>query len=228
MNRTERLFHLLKILRGYRYPVSGQRLAERLNVSLRTLYRDIATLQSQGAEIEGEVGVGYVMKPTFFLPPLMLTKTEMDSLLLGARWVMQYGDLPLSKAASDALNKIFDVLPKDTKNSLNSFSLRVGPPASESMTNEDLTILRAAIAHQKIIHFCYRPEEGKEEMKLVWPITIGYFTDKRILVAWCDKQKSYQHFNTQKMSALTVSNESYPRSKDVLFREWQAKQLRKK
>src|SRR3989338_2462102 len=111
MNRTERLLNLLQILRSYSYPVSGQRLAERLNISIRTLYRDIATLQAQGAEIEGEVGIGYILKPTFFLPPLMLTQTEMQALLLGTQWVSQFGDAPLSKAATEALNKIVDVLP---------------------------------------------------------------------------------------------------------------------
>src|SRR3990167_3945965 len=111
MNRTERLLNLLQILRSYRYPVNGQRLAERLNISIRTLYRDIATLQAQGAEIEGEVGIGYVLKPTFFLPPLMFTQTEMESLLLGTRWVIQFGDEALSKSATEALNKILDVLP---------------------------------------------------------------------------------------------------------------------
>lgn len=109
MNKTERLLNLLQILRSYRYAVSGERLAERLGVSIRTLYRDIAALQAMGAEIEGEAGVGYILKPTFFLPPLMFTQTELQALLLGTQWVSQYGDAPLSEGAKNALNKIFDV-----------------------------------------------------------------------------------------------------------------------
>jgi predicted DNA-binding transcriptional regulator YafY len=227
MNRTERLLNLLQILRSYRYPVSGERLAERLNISIRTLYRDIATLQAQGAEIEGEVGVGYVLKPTFFLPPLMFTQAEMQALLLGTQWVSQFGDAPLSKAASEALNKILAVLPATIKNSSNSFTLRVGPPALESLVKEDLSELRAAIANQKKIDIVYKSEDNKESQRTVWPFTIGYFTDGRILVAWCEKQKDYRHFKTDRIISLKILDERYSRSRDSLFREWQTIQLRK-
>ncbi|MEO8400959.1 MAG: YafY family protein [Gammaproteobacteria bacterium] len=227
MNRTERLLSLLQILRGYRYPVSGERLAERLGVSIRTLYRDIATLQAQGAKIEGEVGVGYILKPSFFLPPLMFTQDEVQALLLGAQWVSQFGDAPLSKAATESLNKILHVLPTNIKSSINAYSLRVGPPVSESLAKEDLSVLREAIASQKKIYIIYKTEDGSEDQQTVWPFTIGYFIDSRILVAWCEKQKDYRHFNTDRILILKVLDERYIRSKDSLFSEWQAIQLRK-
>jgi predicted DNA-binding transcriptional regulator YafY len=173
------------------------------------------------------VGIGYILKPTFFLPPLMFTQTEMESLLLGTRWVIQYGDAPLSKAATDALNKILDVLPNNIKNDANAFSLRVGPPASKPMAEEDLSGLRDAIANQKKIYMVYKSEYGKETTHIVCPFTIGYFTNERILVAWCDKQKNYQHFKTNRISAIEILSEHYSGSKDKLFREWQALQLRK-
>lgn len=227
MTRTARLLNLLQLLRGYRHPVSGQRLAERLNISIRTVYRDIATLQAQGADIRGEAGIGYILKPSFFLPPLMFTQTEMEALLLGTRWVSQYGDAPLSKGAAAALTKIFDVLPATLKNSTNAFALRVGPPASEQMGNEDLSVIREAIANQQKIQIVYQPEDGKPWQRILWPFTIGYFTNERILVAWCDKQKDFVHLVTYRITSLTVLDEHYPRSKDSLFREWQALQLRK-
>lgn len=227
MNRTERLLNLLQILRGYRHPVSGERLAERLNISIRTLYRDIATLQAQGAEIKGEAGIGYILKPTFFLPPLMFTQIEMQALLLGTQWVSQFGDAPLSKAAAEALNKVFAVLPTNIKNDLNAFSLRVGPPAGEALINEDLSILRDAIANRNIIDILYLSVDGKEMKRTVWPFTIGYFTDERILVAWCEKQNAYCYFKTSKIISLKVLDKRYPRPRDNLFREWQAEQLDK-
>lgn len=227
MNRTARLLHLLQILRSYRYPVSGQRLAERLNISIRTVYRDIATLQAQGAKIEGEVGIGYILKPSFFLPPLMFTQIEMEALLLGTRWVTQYGDAPLSQAAQEALNKIQDVLPTNIKNNTNAFALRVGPPAAVDMITEDLSSLRAAIANQQKICIVYPAENDKTTTQVVWPFTIGYFTNERILVAWCEKQKNYQHFKTNHILSLQILDERYAGSKDHLFREWQALQLRK-
>jgi len=227
MTRTERLLTLLQILRTYRYPVSGQRLAERLNISLRTLYRDIATLQAQGAEIEGEVGIGYILKPSFFLPPLMLSQIEIEALLLGTQWVSQYGDAPLSKAATDALSKITDVLPKNIKNGMNAFALRVGPPMQESLAKENLTILREAIRNQKKIYLSYQAQERKRSQRIIWPFTIGYFTDGRILVTWCEKQRDYRYFNTSRIISAEILNDCYPTSRDSLFREWQTLQLSK-
>jgi predicted DNA-binding transcriptional regulator YafY len=228
MNKTERLLNLLKILRGYRYAVTGERLANRLGVSIRTLYRDIAVLQAMGAEIEGETGIGYILKPTFFLPPLMFSQTELQALLLGTQWVSQYGDAPLSEGAKDALYKIFDVLPASIKNNNNAFTLRVGPPTSEEMAKEDLTIIREAIAKQNKIKIVYKSQDGKETQRIIWPFTIGYFTDGRILVAWCEKKNDYQHFKTNQIISLKILNEHYSRaSQNSLFREWQTMQLRK-
>lgn len=227
MTRTARLLNLLQVFRTYRYPVSGQRLAERMNISLRTLYRDIDTLRAQGAEIEGEAGVGYILKPSFFLPPLMFSQTEIEALLLGTQWVSQYGDAPLSKAATDALGKIKDVLPLTIRNEMNTFTLRVGPPAQENLIKEDLTRLREAIRKQKKICLNYQTEKGKHIQRIVWPFAIGYFTDGRILAAWCEKQQDYCHFNTLGINSLEILNDSYSRSRDSLFREWQALQLSK-
>lgn len=147
------------------------------------------------------------------------------ALLLGIRWVSQFGDAPLSNAAGNSLNKILDVLPDKIKNSLNTFSLRVGPPASESLAKEDLSDFRDAIANQNKIEIIYQLEQGKESQLIVWPFTIGYFIDGRILVAWCEKQKDYRHFETTKIIFLKVLDEQYPRSKNSLFREWQKTQL---
>lgn len=215
------------MLRSYRYPVKGERLAEHLGVSIRTLYRDVAILQSQGAEIKGEAGLGYVLKPGFFLPPLMFTQTEMEALLLGGQWVSQFGDAPLSKAAKQALDKVFEVLPANIKNHINAFTLRVGPPASESLVKEDLSIFRSAIANQKKMKIIYPfKNQGKIE-EIVWPFTIGYFTNERILVAWSEKDKIYKHFRTTKISSFHVLDKSYSRSKVHLFKEWQSLQLQR-
>jgi predicted DNA-binding transcriptional regulator YafY len=227
MNKTERLLHLLQILRSYRYAVSGERLADRLGVSIRTLYRDIATLQAMGAEIEGEAGVGYILKPTFFLPPLMFTPTELQALLLGTQWVSQYGDAPLSEGAKNAVNKILDVLPASIKNENNAFTLRVGPPSSEMMAKEDLSVIRNAIANQNKIKIVYKSEDDNKSQRIIWPFTIGYFSDGRILVAWCEKESDYRHFKTNRIISTKVLDEHFPHSKNSLFREWQSLQLHK-
>src|SRR6187200_43800 len=113
VSRAERLLELLQVLRRYRQPVAGQTLADELGVSVRTLYRDIATLQGQGAAIDGEAGLGYVLKPGFMLPPLMFSEEEIEALVLGSRWVADRADRALADAAANVLAKIGAVLPKD-------------------------------------------------------------------------------------------------------------------
>lgn len=128
MARSERLLSLLQVLRRYRRPVRGQALAEELGVSIRTLYRDIASLQAQGAMIEGEPGVGYLMKPGFMLPPMMFRSEELDALVLGMRWVADRCDRTLSDGALSALAKIAAVLPAELRRELEESSLLVGAP----------------------------------------------------------------------------------------------------
>ncbi len=111
MSRTHRLFDLMQALRRHRKPVSGAALAREAGVSLRTLYRDIAALQALGAEIDGEPGLGYVLRPGFLLPPLMLSAAEIEALALGAQWVARRTDEGLSQAARNAMAKIAAVLP---------------------------------------------------------------------------------------------------------------------
>src|SRR5438105_14160976 len=126
MSRTERLLELLQILRRHRAPVSGATLAADLDISIRTLYRDIATLQGQGAEIQGEPGLGYVLKPGFMLPPLMFSIDELEALVLGAGWVgRQTDDARLSRAAGNALSKIGAVLPPDLRREIDTGALYV-------------------------------------------------------------------------------------------------------
>ena len=227
MKKPQRLLTLLQMLRNYRYPVTADRLAARLNISVRTLYRDIIALQSMGAEIIGEAGIGYQLKPTFFLPPLMFNQIEMQALLLGMRWVLQYGDASLSNAASEVLTKVNDVLPANIKNSVNTSTLRVGPPASDALINEDLSQLREAIAKQSILKIIYKNEKNKKLEQIIWPFTIGYFTNCRILVAWNEEEKKFLHFKTDKIINFQVLNQSYSYPKENLFREWQKLQLQK-
>ena len=126
MSRAERLLRLMQTLRLHRYPVSGAILAEGAGISLRTLYRDIAALQKQGAHIDGSPGVGYLLRPGFLLPPLMLTLEEIEALVLGSRWVLRNGDSDLHSAAADLLAKIEAVLPAGLRGEIASSGLLVG------------------------------------------------------------------------------------------------------
>ncbi|MGL6052586.1 MAG: helix-turn-helix transcriptional regulator, partial [Aeromonas salmonicida] len=154
MSRSERLLALLQLLRGHRYAITGTELASQLGISLRTLYRDIATLQSQGAHIEGEPGIGYVLRPGFMLPPLMFSEEELEALVLGSRWVVAHCDEALSTSASSALAKIEAVLPAEYRQQLQANALLIGTSRSDSPVDE--APLRSAIRQQRKVTLSYR------------------------------------------------------------------------
>lgn len=222
--RTARLLTLLQALRRRQRPASGQSLADELGISIRTLYRDIATLQALGAEIEGEAGVGYVLRSSYFLPPLMFSQTEIEALTLGMRWVSTFADRPLARSADDALAKIEAVLPPDLRDGMGAIPLRVGPPPPRQAEQEDLSELREAIRNGRKVDIRYRGREGRESERIVWPFAIGYFVDGRILVAWCELRGDYRHFRTADILRARTLDERIPRGRADLFREWRASQ----
>jgi predicted DNA-binding transcriptional regulator YafY len=149
LSRAQRLLDLIQLLRRHRRAVSGATMADELGVSLRTLYRDIETLKGQGARIDGEPGLGYVLRPGFMLPPLMFSEEEIDALVLGSRWVAERGDAPLSKAARNALAKIVAVLPDDFKESVEASGLLIGPGAPVAAGDSELASIRQAIRAER-------------------------------------------------------------------------------
>ncbi|KAA1286840.1 transcriptional regulator [Alcaligenes faecalis] len=224
MARAERLLSLLQVLRRHKRPVSGARLAQELGISIRTLYRDMASLQAQGADIEGEPGVGYVLRPSFMLPPLMFSQAELEALILGFRWVEKFADEPLTKAAGDAMAKISAVLPDNLRDSLESTALRVGPRVIQDAELVDLGIARTAIRLQRKLRITYRDGAGQESERVIWPFSLGYFQHFRILVGWCELKGNFRHFRTDRIRDLVSLEESYPRHRADLFKQWRATQ----
>jgi predicted DNA-binding transcriptional regulator YafY len=210
----------LQILRRHRFPVSGAVLAQELGISIRTLYRDIASLQAQGADIEGEPGLGYILRPGFMLPPLMFSHNELEALMLGFRWVAKFADGPLTKAGSDALAKISAVLPEELRNELGNETLLVGPRTIIDVEVVDLKIIRAAIRHERKIQITYVDATGNATERIVWPFALGYFDNVRILAAWCEQRNDFRHFRTDRMRALIKLEERYPRRRVALLKQW--------
>jgi len=221
MSRTERLLDLLQTLRRHRLPVSGRRLASEMGISLRTLYRDIATLQCQGAEIEGEPGVGYVLRPGFMLPPLMFSTEEIEALVLGTRWVAGRSDERLVLAARNALAKIGAVLPQELRDELDAIPLLVGPSAATVVDRVDVALIRQAIRAEHRLHITYRDDKGLDSARVIWPFALGFFDSVRIVMAWCELRQDFRHFRTDRIATLTPG-ERYPRRRHVLLKEWRA------
>lgn len=219
MSRSQRLLDLLQALRRHRRPVSGMVLAQELSISIRTLYRDIATLQAQGAPIEGEPGLGYVLRPGFMLPPLMFSDEEVEALVLGSRWVADRGDERLAFAARNAVAKIAAVLPDDLRDQLDASSLIVGPakPVADTV---DLALVRQAIRAERKLAIAYRDAEGAVSQRLVWPFALGFFDRVRVVVAWCELRQDYRHFRTDRIFSLDPTEARYPRRRQALLKEW--------
>ncbi|QUY50465.1 YafY family transcriptional regulator [Serratia plymuthica] len=220
MSRTERLLDLMQILRRHRYPVAGHALAQEMNISMRTLYRDIATLQQQGAEIVGEVGVGYVLRPGFTLPPLMFSPQEIEALVLGMRWVARRGDTQLAGAANNALAKIADVLPATLRDELEANTLLVGPIDVVQVADETVVLIRDAIRQERKLAVDYCDRDGSSSERTLWPFALGYFEQVRILAAWCELRQEFRHFRLDRIRLATPLAQRYPRGRRVLLKEW--------
>jgi predicted DNA-binding transcriptional regulator YafY len=223
VSRSSRLLDLIQLLRSHRRPVSGQVLADSLGISLRTLYRDIATLQAQGADIRGEPGLGYVLLPGFTLPPLMFSADEIEALVLGSRWVGVRGDDRLGAAARNAVAKIRAVLPDDLRDSVDAATLTVPMIASEPAV-VDVAAIRMAIRGEKKLRIAYRNNDGEESTRTIWPLLIGFFDRVLVVPAWCELRQDYRAFRIDRIHSVEVLDERYPRRRAVMVKEWRATQ----
>jgi predicted DNA-binding transcriptional regulator YafY len=219
MSRAQRLLDLLQILRSHRYPVSGAMLAGQLGISLRTLYRDIALLQLQGAHVEGEAGMGYVLRPGFMLPPLMFSADEIQALVLGSRWVAGRADPQLGAAARTALAKIAAVLPAELRHECDNGALFVALGDQEADT-ADVAAIRAAIRKERKLRIEYRDENAVLTNRVIWPFALGFFERVRIVAAWCELRQGFRHFRTDRILALDAPGDRYPERRQSLLKTW--------
>mgnify|MGYP002720444194 FL=1 len=215
------------LLRSHRRAVSGQALAQQLGISIRTLYRDIASLQAQGAQIEGEPGVGYLLKPGFVLPPLMFTPEEVESLVLGARWVAQQTDAGLAAAARSALARIAAVLPPEQRHDLEASALLVAiNPGGHSADHEPLpqtaapALLRQAVRTEHKLRIRYQDAQGALSERVIWPFALAYFERARVLMGWCELRQDFRYFRTDRIASAALLEARYPQRKQALLKAW--------
>lgn len=220
MSRAQRLLDLIQLLRRHRRPVAGAVLAGELEVSLRTLYRDIDTLKAQGARIDGEAGVGYVLRPGFMLPPLMFSEEEIEALVLGSRWVSERADGALGEAARNVLAKIGAVLPADLRDGAERSGLLIGPGEPLSAGDSELPQIRQAIRSERKLRIVYADAQGNSTRRTIWPAALAFYDRVRVVVAWCELRDGYRHFRTDRIAALETTTERYARRRASLLKEW--------
>lgn len=219
MRPADRLFELIEILRRARGPLTAEAIGRELEVSKRTVYRDIATLVAQRVPIEGEAGVGYVLAAGFHMPPLMLTFAEIEAAILGAQWVQTRGEHELAHAASSLIAKIRAVVPASSQ------PLFIEPVTSVAPVSGPSEVLsaaefRAAIRHRSKIWLRYADDIGQSSERVVWPLMIGYRDAGRIVAAWCELRQSFRYFRTERIVAARVLDEKIPRRMDQLKADW--------
>ncbi|HVI56483.1 MAG TPA: YafY family protein [Luteibacter sp.] len=222
MSRTNRLFDLIQSLRARRRPVTAVELAEELGVSKRTVHRDLDTLRTLGAPVDGAAGLGYLLRPGFLLPPLMMTEEELDALSLGAQWVRQRGDPALAAAATNALTKIEAVLPDGMADVLGQPALVTARVDVTPPEVADIAVLRRAIRERRKLIVSYTSIAGHASTRVIWPISLAYFDTTRLLAAWCEERQAFRHFRTDRLDAVTTSTQRYPAQRVQLLKAWRA------
>lgn len=213
MRRADRLFQIIQFLRNRRV-TTALWLSERLEVSERTIYRDIKDLMLSGVSIDGEAGIGYVIRRGFDLPPLMFSKEEISALTLGARIVESWADQSLATAAQSALSKIESAVPDDLKKRLSSTLLfspftRITPEISSVMVE----IRHAADNHRKVC-LQYSRADGKVSERIIWPLGLFFWGSVWTIGAWCEKRNDFRVFRLDRIDTLYVLDENYPEEKD--------------
>lgn len=208
-------------LRRHRRPVTAAALAAELSVSVRTVYRDVQALVGLGAPIDGEAGLGYMLRGGFFLPPLMFDPDEIEALVLGARWVEVQKDQALASAARNALAKIAAAAPKDIRDTMAETGLWA-PPRWSDAPAIDLKPIREAIRREVKLELAYVDAAGAPTERIVWPIALAFYQGHETIAAWCELREGFRHFRTDRIGTLTATAERYPRRRVVLVKEWRA------
>jgi predicted DNA-binding transcriptional regulator YafY len=224
MSRAQRLLALLQELRGRRRPVTAEALAASLGVSVRTLYRDINELRGQGARIEGEAGLGYVLRPGFLLPPLMFTPDEIEAVLVGLSWVVRRQDFAMEGPARGALAKIEAAAPAETRFMLDGSGLLVGAITPGEGMTIDPSIIRKALRRERKLRLAYRDASATASERTVWPVALAIYDATQVLAAWCELRDDFRHFRLDRIDAVEVLETRPPQRRSALYKAWRQRE----
>jgi predicted DNA-binding transcriptional regulator YafY len=203
MRRADRLFQIVQTIRGRRLTTAAY-LAQRLEVSERTVYRDVADLQTQGVPIEGEAGVGYRLGKGFDLPPLMFTTQEAQALVAAVRIAQSWLDPALAAASADALSRVMSVLPSAERAAAESLLVMVPPVGLEPGTQRVLQQLREAAQDKRLAHISYRDAADIRTERTVRPLGVFYWGSVWTLAAWCESRHDFRSFRVDRIETLDV------------------------
>lgn len=208
MRRADRLFRIVQLLRSGRL-ITARSLAQKLEVSERTIYRDIQELQLAGTPIEGEAGVGYTLRREFDIPPLMFDRQEITALVFGARMVKAWGGTEMAEAANSALRKIEAVLPLDLRERIDQVLLYAPGYKVPQTLRRTLDTLHRAAAERHVLKLDYIREDSQASSRRVRPLGLYFWGEVWTLVAWCELRNDFRTFRADRMQTVTVTEETF-------------------
>jgi predicted DNA-binding transcriptional regulator YafY len=210
LRRADRLFDILRILRAAKQPVTAASIADELEVTARTVYRDIATLQARRIPIEGAAGIGYVLRRGFELPPLMFTEDEAEAIAVGVRMLARTGDPGLQKAAESVLSKVTLVVPDPLREYLNTAPVYVSRRGASVPALRDLpTTIRHAIRDGRKMRIAYQDESGRQTLRVIQPFAVAYYVEATLVCAWCELRNDVRHFRADRVASAEVLDEKF-------------------
>jgi predicted DNA-binding transcriptional regulator YafY len=222
MRRSDRLFDIIQQLRTASQPTTAATLAAALEVTVRTVYRDVATLQARRVPIEGAPGIGYVLRKSFDLPPLNFTIDEIEAIAVGARMVHRLKDPTLQEAARSVLAKVTVAVPERLRPHIADAPIYVSPGMTAEAQGADLAEVRAAIRDSRKLYIAYADEQGRRTNRTIWPIAMAYYVDVTLVGAWCELRADYRNFRVERIASSRVLDEHFDQDNGRLFREWSA------
>jgi predicted DNA-binding transcriptional regulator YafY len=210
LRRADRLFDILRIPRAAKGPVTAASIAAELEVTTRTVYRDIATLQARRIPIEGAAGIGYVLRRGFELPPLMFTEDEAEAIAVGVRLLARTGDPGLQKAAASVLSKVTLVVPDPLRDYLNAAPLYVSKSGAPVPAQRELpATIRHAIRDNRKLRIAYRDEHGRQTLRVIQPFAVAYYVEATLVCAWCELRRDIRHFRTDRVVSVEVLDKGF-------------------
>jgi predicted DNA-binding transcriptional regulator YafY len=222
MDRASRLIDIIQLLRRAKKPLTAEAIAAALEVTKRTVYRDIVALQAMRAPIDGQAGVGYVMRPGFDLPPLTFTADEVEAVVVGLSLVRRTRDAGLLKAARGVARKIAAAIPESPDIRLDGDALQVSPWSAVPASTIDFDVIRKAIREARKLRLRYEDAQSRGTERTIRPIALVYYVDNVILAAWCELRDGFRHFRADRIKDCAATGDRFKGEADALRAAWRA------
>lgn len=220
MRKASRLFEIIQILRLAKKPVTAAEIGAQLEVTVRSIYRDIAALQAMRVPIEGGRGIGYILRPGFTLPPLMLSIEETEAIVLALALLERTGDTELKQAARQVNRKIAAVVPPPLADIFSANALHAWGAPAPAPEAVDLAMVRRAIRDEQKLALDYRDEYARATERLIRPVALIYYSQTTNIVAWCELRQAIRNFRTDRVEHCEPIEEFFSGEGDKLRQIW--------